>query len=39
MTPGTPRMRPTTMGTRTDIREGTIISFCAPAVEMATQLA
>ena len=39
ITPGTPRIRPVTTGTMIASSDGTSISFCAPLVEMATQLA
>jgi hypothetical protein len=39
MTPGTLSMRPTTIGMRIARTAGTTISFWAPAVEIATQLA
>ena len=37
MTPGTPRIRPTKIGTATARTEGMIISLSAESVEMATQ--
>jgi hypothetical protein len=39
ITPGTPKTRPTTIGTMIASSDGKIISRCAPRVEIATQLA